>query len=172
MSEHERKTLTLPNKGDPPPHAPVEDGEELTYLPADGDPHTIKWRGHEFKANTPKRVNDADHIEAARGNRFFRVGNDGPKENPNLAPATSQQYRAHVVKWMKDVETVGALIQKWASERVLRQTCEVGLDDVSYLGSLVEPKLRAMRMKEGMSDGDVANTWMRAGILELPWRSS
>jgi hypothetical protein len=49
-------------------------GEDVTYLPGPGDPPTIEWRGVEFRAGEAKRLTDIGHIEAARSNRFFRVG--------------------------------------------------------------------------------------------------
>jgi hypothetical protein len=81
------------------------------------------------------------------------------------------EYRGHVVDWLKNVETIDQFVIKWAADRDLRETCEVGQDDVSYLGTLVEPKLRAMRLAEGKSENDVAGVFVKRGVLELPWRS-
>ena len=152
-----------PKVGRPP-------GEMLTYLAGEGDPVTIKWRGVEFKANVPQRVADKAHIAAARTNKFFRVGNE-LKEAPSFAPKDSMDYRAHVIDWMRDVTTVDHLVRNWSADRNLRVKCEVGDDDVRYLGTIIEPRLRTMRQAEGLSDGQVAQIWIDHGILDLPWRA-
>jgi hypothetical protein len=46
----------------------------VTYLAGDGDPPTTTWRGVEFSANIPVRITDPEHLEAIKGNPFFRVG--------------------------------------------------------------------------------------------------
>lgn len=165
----DRPIITMPKQGSP---APKEDGDLVTYCPGDGDPHTTKWRGVEFKANTPIRlVGRGDLVEAARGNRFFRVGSEKRVDEPVGPPTDSMQYRAHVVDWLNEISTVDQLVSKWAADRDLRMKCEVGHDDISFLGTLVEPKLRAMRLQEGMSETDVAGVWIKHGVMELPWRS-
>lgn len=148
-------------------------GEDLTYLPGPGDPLTTHWRGVAFKAGETIRVTDPLHIEAARTNRFFRVGKGDPKDtgrNPNDGPKTAMEYRAHVVAWIKTCDSVEGLVKHWADDRVLRQTCEVGDDDVKWLGTLAEPVLYDLRRKQGMSDTDVARVWIKYGVLDLPWR--
>lgn len=158
----------------PKPVPAIEDGEEITYLPAAGDPASIKWRGVEFKANVPKRITDKAHIEAARVNRFFRVGKGDPSKpadhNPNDGPKTPMEYRAHVVAWIKTCENVEDVVKHWSDDRVLRQTCEVGSDDIQWLGTIVEPKLMDFRRKEGLSEAAIANVWIKYGVLDLPWR--
>ena len=153
------------------PDEPEDEGEDVTYTPGPDDPAITKWRGHEFRANVPVRIRDEDHIKAARGNRFFRVGNEIKDEILIGPPKTSDQYRAHVVAWMKDVTTVDQLVTKWAADRNLRTACEVGRDDVMWLGRLFEPKLHQMRMQEGLKEIQVAEVWVKHGVLELPWRS-
>ena len=167
----DRPTITLPSKQTP---ASKDDGEDLTYLPGEGDPHTIRWRGIEFKANSPVRIAEKDRpgmIEAARGNRTFRVGAGSANDEMRGPPTTAMAYRGHVVEWIKDVDSVDQLVAHWAADRQLRASCEVGQDDISYLGTLVEPKLRALRLKEGLNDMQVANIWVKHGVLDLPWRS-
>jgi len=167
----DRPIITMPKQSTP---APKDDGEDLVYLPGEGDPHSIKWRGLEFKANVPVRVSEKDRpgmIEAARGNRFFRVGSERNVDEPRGSPANAMEYRAHVVDWVKDCETVDQVVVHWAADRDLRTKCEVGQDDISFLGTLVEPKLRALRLKDGLSEMEVAAIWVKHGCLELPWRS-
>jgi hypothetical protein len=150
-----------------------EAGEDVVYLPGPGDPATIKWRGLEFRANVPRRIADAHHIEAARTNRFFRVGKGDPKDqgrNPNEGPKNPMEYRAHVVAWIKTCNSVEDVIRHWSDDRVLRQTCEVGDDDIKWLGTMAEPVLADLRKKQGMSDADVMRVWIKYGVLDLPWR--
>jgi hypothetical protein len=116
-------------------------------------------------------VTSEAHIEAARGNKFFRVGAGGPNNAPVGPPKTAMEYRGHVVDWIKDCETVDQVAAHWAADRQLRFVCEVGQDDISFLGTLVEPKLRALRMAEGLTDSQVAAVWIKHGVLDLPWRS-
>jgi hypothetical protein len=66
-------------------------GELVPYRPAlasaippklgsgPGDPPTTTWRGVEFRAGETMRIEDVSHIDAARGNRFFRVGKHDPE---------------------------------------------------------------------------------------------
>lgn len=153
------------------PLAPDHEGEEVTYMPGYGDPSVTKWRGHTFKAGEPKVIKDADHIEAARGNRFFRVGKGGSAgDNPNRPPANEMEYRAHVVRWMDKEQTVEDIIKRFAGERKLREECGVGEEDLKWLSTIVEPKLRQMRMEEGLSDKQVSDLWARYGFSEQPWR--
>jgi hypothetical protein len=49
-------------------------GQDVTYVPGEGDPVSVKWRGLEFKANTAVWVANSEMLDAALGNRFFRVG--------------------------------------------------------------------------------------------------
>jgi hypothetical protein len=149
----------------------MSEGVEVTYLPCEGDPVTIKWRGVEFKANVPVLVSDDAHIEAARGNKFFGVGGEAKTDNPNRAPVDAMDYRAHVIDWMRDVQTVEELVTYWAADRNLRGKCDVGDDDIRYLGTIIEPKLRDLRNQEGLNQVQVAQIWIDHGILELPWRA-
>ena len=164
-----RLAQTTPSE--PPAPAEEFEGEELTYVPGSDDPPTCKWRGREFRANVPMRIKDKSLIEAARVNRFFRVGGVGPEPGDNDPPKTAMQYRTHVVAWMKGVNTVDDLVTKWSEDRDMRRVCEVGRDDIDWLGLLFEPKLRHMRIEEGLSELDVAGVWVKHGTLELPWRS-
>jgi hypothetical protein len=157
----------------PKPPAPAkEKGEMVTYTPGPGDPPTAKWRGVEFKANVPIRVTNAAHVDAARGNRFFHVGEGAPEgAGPRELPKNAMEYRAHVVDWMERVHSIDDIAVAWSADRSLRERCEVGQDDISFLGTLVEPKLKQMRVEAGMSENDVAGVFVKHGVLDLPWRS-
>ena len=156
-----------------PPAAPPpkEPGELVTYIPRAGDPETTKWRGVEFPANVPVRVTDESHIAAARSNSYFRVGNEINKDTPNGPPTDGMGYRGHVVGWIGAVTTIDQLVSRWAADRDLRAKCDVGLDDIQYLGTLIEPKIRVMRQAEGLSQAQIAEIWMKHGVLDLPWRA-
>lgn len=149
----------------------AELAEDVTYIPKEGDPLSVKWRGVEFKANVAIRVTRGDLLDAARANRFFRVGSEPVANDPTAPPKTAMEYRGYVVGWINGCTTVEQVAAHWAADRQLRVTCEVGQDDVSYLGTLVEPKLRQLRLAEGLSEMDAANVWVKHGVLDLPWRS-
>lgn len=149
-----------------------EEGEIVTYKPGHDDPAIVKWRGTEFKANVPIRLTNRDHVDAARGNRFFHVGSGKPEDDgPREQPKTAMEYRGHVVDWMDRVRSIDDLAACWSADRSLREKCEVGQDDVAFLGTLVEPKLRHLRLEAGLSEMDVAGIWVKHGVLDLPWRS-
>ena len=101
-------------------------GEDVTYLPGEGDPASVKWRGVEFKANVPVRITNASHLEAARGNRFYRVGTETPGEVEFGPPKTAMEYRGHVLDWLKGVETIDQLATHWASDRVCAWPARLG----------------------------------------------
>jgi hypothetical protein len=155
----------------PPAKPTPEPGEDVTYCPGEGDPPVAKWRGVEFKANLPVRVTREDLIAAARLNRFFRVGATLSPQAPIGAPKTALEYRAYVVDWIKGCESIDQISAHWAADRQLRFVCEVGPDDISFLGTLVEPKLRALRLAGGLTEMQVAEIWVKHGTLEFPWRS-
>lgn len=128
-------------------------GEDITYLPGPEDPPQIKWGGHHFNANVPKRVTNQDMIKMARGNKYFKVGAFKPsdavptREEPE-APKTPEQYRAHAIAWLKTMQSVDQLDRKWAAEETLRMSCEVGFDDVEYLMSLMGPVRAELRKRD------------------------
>lgn len=148
-----------------------EPGEMVVYQPGEGDPIKTRWRGVEFKANVPVRIFDLEHIDAARINKHFSVGGKNESGEASGPPTTAMEYRGHVIDWLRDVDTVDKLVIKWAADRQLRQECEVGQDDISYLGTIVEPKLHTLRTAEGLSENAVAGLFVNRGVLEIPWRS-
>lgn len=192
MAEPQRSILSVPSKGPsgvlekavdrlegqgafpaPDPQAAeaaVPIGEELVYLPGRDDPSTVKWRGILFEANVPKRVTDSGMIAAARENPFYRVGNAAPASRRNESPKTGAAYRVHAVNWIRSSAAVEDLVRHWRDEANLRNSCEVGADDIAYLGSLIDPKLQDLAKAEELDPQQVARIWIRHGILELPWR--
>lgn len=140
--------------------------EQVTYLPGPEDPVSVKFAGHVFNANVPKTIegdHDADPktrayqnaqlIEKARRNKFFKVGDfnaarDGVAVEQQEKPSSAEQYRAHAVKWLQKVESVDELDTKWIAEEPLRAACEVGLDDLDYLGSIFGPKRAELRKRD------------------------
>ncbi len=129
--------------------------EQVTYVPGPQDPPFVRWRGHVFHANIPKRVTNEALIEQAKGNRFFRVGPFDLKVNgvtveETPLPKTSQQYRAWAVAWFKTMTSERDFDDRWAAEETLRMDCEVGTDDIDYLWTLAAPK-KAELHKMGMA---------------------
>lgn len=127
-------------------------GENVTYVPGEGDPASIRWRGLTFHANIPLLITDEFHLLAAKGNKFFKVGefkpgDAVPVEETGL-PKTSDQYRAHCVAWLKKVETTDELNRRWEGEEMLRRDCGVGTDDYDYLSSLLTPKRAELKKRD------------------------
>jgi hypothetical protein len=147
-----------------------EDGTAITFCPEEGGSSSTTWRGIVFKAHIPVMIKDQTMIDAAKGNRFFSVG-DEIVRTPNAAPKTRDEYRNHVVAWLKEVLTTDDLAHRWARDRNLRTSCEVGSDDLNYLGTLIDPKLRDLQRADGLSDPQVATLFIQVGILDLPWRA-
>lgn len=151
-------------------------GEQITYLPGEGDPLTVKWHGFVFHANVPKSVTKPDLIEQARGNKFFKVGAfDTAKDStaaPDaaiVAPKTAGEYRAHFVDWFRKSTDINGLVETWAKEQPMREACEVGADDYSYIGTLFHPKMHELAKAAGLSEGQLAELWARFGVFQLPF---
>lgn len=177
MPEPSRQTLSMPQpqRAQSSPPQPqqakvTEAAPRVTYLPGDGDPAVTKYRGITFKAHQPTEVTK-EIVDAVRGNRFFQIGDEPVQQAATDLPKTHEQYRAWVINWMKDVSTVRDLIRHWTEDQSLRHTCEVGSDDMNYLGTIIAPKVEGMRRSEGLSEQQLANLWIQAGVFELPWRS-
>jgi hypothetical protein len=151
--------------------------EQITYLAGEGDPPSTKWHGIVFHANVPKTVNKPALIEAAKNNRFFKVGTFDPQKDaggvvplPSIAdPKTSEQYRAHVVEWLRKVTDIDDFVKRWASEGDMRMACEVGSDDYSYLGTLLRPKMHELQKVAQLNDLQLAELWVRHGVNQLPF---
>lgn len=134
------------------PDSDMLGSEQVTYLPGPDDPPSVKWRGHVFHANVPKTVTNSALIEQARGNRAFHVGPFDPsihvRSDEPTPPKTAEGYRAWAVGWLKKVESVDDLCERWANEGKLRESLEVGWDDFHYLSSLFQPKLDELLRRE------------------------
>lgn len=156
--------------------------ESITYLPGEGDPSTIKWCGHTFQANVPKEITghaegterdklNLQLIERARENKHFKVGNVRPKRDLQALPKTAEQYRAYVVGWLQDpsIQHADQLIKRFARDRDLQASCEVGADDYTYLATLFMPKLHELAKGDELTEQQVAAIWIQNGINQLPW---
>ncbi len=163
-------------RGKTPAAKPESTSEQVTYVPGPDDPSTVKWAGHVFHANVPKPVINKTLIEAARGNKFFRVGAFSPSDvgttEKAVLPKTSNDYRAHVVAWLKRVESADEFMTQWARDAPMREDCEVGLDDYDYLGSLMAPRLAELAKIDGLNELQLAKMWTRHGVNQVPWRVS
>src|SRR5262245_32102253 len=65
-------------------------------MPAEGDPPTVRWCGHTFHANVPKDVTHAGLIQAARMNKFFKVGEFDPNDDHVKSQPQATKSRASV----------------------------------------------------------------------------
>jgi len=146
--------------------------ETITYLPGPMDPSVTKWRGYTVHANIPKEFTaPAEHFEHARGNKFFRVGNEAVQRETATTPTTSSEYRAYLVRWLKDpaIQHADQLIGRFAKDRDLRAACEVGSDDYAWIATLFMPKLHELARADEMTEPQVATMWISHGFNELPW---
>jgi hypothetical protein len=157
--------------------------ESVTYLPGNGDPSTVTWCGHTFRANVPKEITgdpngsqreQLNHhlIERARENKHFSVGSARPKKRDALVmPQAAEEYRAYMVGWLQDPEIQHAdqLIARFAKDRDLQIACEVGADDYNYLATLFMPKLHDLAKGDELTEGQVSSLWINHGINQLPW---
>lgn len=125
---------------------------DVTYMPGPHDPPKVTWNRHVFHANVPKKITDQAMIEAAKGNKFFHVGLFDPQKdavNDSVPePKTAAAYRAWAVHWLKDIESVDAMCERWANEAQMRERLEVGYDDLKYLSSLFQPRLDDLIRRE------------------------
>jgi len=156
--------------------------ETITYIPGVGDPPITKWCGHTFQANVPKEITghaeggERDKlnfhlIERARENKHFRVGSGRGRREEKSMPKTAEEYRAHMIDWIKDpaIEHTDQLIARFARDRELQGSCEVGADDYAYLATLFMPRLHDLAKGDELTEGQVASIWINAGINQLPW---
>lgn len=161
--------------------------EMVTYTPGPLDPVTAKWCGHVFHANVAKEIkahadgaerDKLNHhlVERARENKFFLVGTakDGTakaKRDPQAMPTTAREYVGYMVEWLKDdsIQNAEQLISRFARDRDLRATCDVGTDDYNYLATLFMPKLHELQRMDELSDAQIGSLWVSHGINQLPW---
>lgn len=162
------------------PAGPVT--ETITYLPSNGDPSNTIWCGHTFRANVPKDITGQaegseserlNHhlIESARSNPHFKVGDAKPKRANRELPKTAEEYRAYIAAWLQDpsIQHADQLIARFAKDRDLQVACEVGSSDWALIATLFVPKLHEMSKADELTDGQVAQMWVNAGINQLPW---
>lgn len=157
--------------------------ESVTYIPGSGDPNSVTWCGHTFRANIAKDITGhpggsererLNHqlIERARDNKHFKVGQGrAPRRDVLAQPETAEEYRAYMVGWLQDpaIQHADQLIERFAQDRDLQASCEVGSDDFSYLSTLFMPKLHEFAKGDELTEGQVASLWINHGINQLPW---
>jgi hypothetical protein len=162
-----------------PPVEPVT--ETITYIPGEQDKPQVTWGGHTFQANVPKTITGhaegsnqerINHhlIESARNNKHFQVGGTKKKRDASALPETAEQYRAYMVDWLQgSFDHADELIQRFARDRDLRDRCDVGSDDYSYLATLFMPRLHELARGDDLNDLQVSAIWARNGFNVLPW---
>lgn len=158
--------------------------DTLTYLPGEGDPATVKWGGHVFRANVGKEIKgdpdgtpqeQVNHqiIVSARNNHphFSVAGQKGPRKQRNPVPTNAEEYRRYFVGWLNDPSIVSAeiMIERFAKDRELQSRCEVGTDDFAFIRDLFMPKLSDLARADEMSNEQVAQLWLNHGYNQLPW---
>jgi len=60
-------------------------------------------------------------------------------------PKTSEEYRAHCIAWIETSEDHEDLAMRWEEEEEMRQRCQVGDDDVSYLRPMFDAKFHELK---------------------------
>jgi len=75
------------------------------------------------------------------------------------------------VAWLKDpnLDHAEKLIARYAKDRDLREVCEVGADDYSWLATLFMPKLHDLAKGDELTEGQVASLWINHGFNQLDW---
>lgn len=115
----------------------------VTYVPGPEDPPKVRWGGKVFHANLPLPVDSPVLLAKAKDNPWFHVG-DGPvpvvRAKAMGTPRTAEQYRAHVVAWLKAMLGTQELDARWAAEETLRMSCGVTPEDLDYLATLLLSK--------------------------------
>lgn len=94
----------------------MSDKSSIVYRPQDGDPVVTVWRGVTFTKDVPVETDDAELIEAARGNQHFDV--DGEDKAAERAKKIRDGERVHA-------EGVIAGIRQQGAEMEERQTREM-----------------------------------------------
>ena len=113
---------------------------------------------HGYKVPLPKKMLDpatgrtlTEHVETwvsmidqAKGNPSFQVEGEAPvaarKPGRPRTPRTSEDYRSHAQAWIAAADNHEELEERWTEEEALRERCEVGDDDLSYLRPFFEAK--------------------------------
>lgn len=118
---------------------------------------------HGYKVPLPKKTLDAatgrtltEHVETwvsmidqAKGNLSFQVEGEAPvaarKPGRPRTPRTSEDYRSYCLAWVAATEDFQDLEERWKEEEALRERCEVGHDDLSYLSPFLEAKRHELK---------------------------
>lgn len=87
-------------------------------------------------------------IELAKTNPSFQVEGEAMavarKPGRPRTPRTSEDYRAHAQAWIAASDDFEEMIQRWEDEEPLRERCEVGDDDKSYLRPFFDAKIHQL----------------------------
>lgn len=136
-----------------PPAKPEPKGTMVTYVPREGDPASVVWRGVTFHANKPVAVKHDEHLDQCKSNPWFNVEGHDPSAAPVgddlVVPTDSEGYRRYSVAWFKKAQSSKDMQARWESEEGLRVKCGVGTDDLEYLNKLYVPRLAELKKAEG-----------------------
>ena len=128
---------------------PSQDAMDIFGKPADqrSSDEVARLAGLSKRLTTNARL-----VTMARGNKFFHVGEFDPAKHGYkeivAEPKTAEAYRAWCIHWLRDVESVDDLCERWANEAKMRARLEVGYDDLKYIASLLQPKLDDLIRRE------------------------
>jgi hypothetical protein len=128
----------------------VEKRPLVTYVPQSGDPAEVTWNSHVFKANIPRTVNVPGMVEQARGNPWFRVGDEERAQASSVTdrPKTAEEYRAYALAWIMAAPSSAELAKRWDDEAALRAEVEAGTDDEEYLAQFFNVKFDQLKKVE------------------------
>lgn len=144
-----------------------DDGQEVTYTPAPGDPRETTFRGVTFKAGEPQRVKDASHLAALEANPYFSVEKREDKAKAqDDGEKSSEDRRREFVERLQGEKSVEGLIRAFAAERKRREDAKADTGDLDQLQSHLADRITEMRMREGMGTRQVAELWMKYGMAE------
>jgi len=142
------------------PHMNIWNGIKFpANVPIELDP---KNRAHGYSVPLPTKKTDpvtgremleyketwVSMIELAKTNPSFQVEGEAPalarKPGRPRTPRTSEDYRSHAQAWISASDDFEEMIQRWEDEEPLRERCEVGDDDKSYLRPFFDAKVHQL----------------------------
>lgn len=135
---------------------------EVTYIPGDGDPHTVKWAGITFKGHMPVTVplthsisvpirkehvladgtvqsrnveTQVSLVSLAKTNPSFIVDGEQAQKKAGTArtPTDDKEYRGYAISWIAASNSAKEMDTRWAGEGPLREACGIESKDLAYI---------------------------------------